>query len=91
MARMPLMLAAILVAVLVVTALYAMAHRAGNGLVEGLRFGALVGLFVVFAFVVHNYVNLNQSLPLTLWQAAAYLIEWTVVGGAIGLLYRPAA
>jgi hypothetical protein len=45
--------------------------------------------FAVGSFVVHNYVNLNIGLNLTLQQAAAYFVEWTVTGLVIGLLYRP--
>jgi len=88
MARMPAIMAAILVAVLVLAVLYAMTYRGGSGLAGGARFGALVGVFVVCAFVVHNYVNLNFGLTLMLMQAVAYFVEWSVVGTVIGLLYR---
>jgi hypothetical protein len=57
----------------------------------GTGFGALIGVFSVCAFVIHNYVNLNIGLKLTLEQAPAYLVEWIVTGIAIGLIYRPAA
>ena len=53
--------------------------------------GALIGLFVVCAFVLHNYMLLNIGLRLTLMQAGAYFIQWTVVGTVIGLLYKPSA
>ena len=43
------------------------------------------------SFVVHNYVNLNIGLKLTLEQAVAYFVEWVVAGIAIGLIYRPPA
>lgn len=89
MARMPAMMAATLAAILVLVVLYALAYRGGSGLVAGARFGALVGAFVVFAFVVHNYVNLNFGPTLMLMQGTAYFVEWTVVGTVIGLLYRP--
>ena len=49
----------------------------------------LIGIFAVCAFVLHNYVNLNIGLTLTLQQAAAYFIEWTVVGLLIGVIYKP--
>ena len=49
----------------------------------------LIGIFAVCAFVLHNYVNLNIGLTLTLQQAAAYFLEWTVVGILIGVIYRP--
>jgi hypothetical protein len=68
-----------------------MLYHGGSGLAEGARFGVLIGVFAVCAFVVHNYVNLNIGLALTLQQSAAYLVEWIVAGIAIGLLYRPLA
>ena len=76
---------------LVLTVLYAMLYQGGSGLVEGARFGVLIAIFSVCSFVVHNHVNLNIGLRLTLGQAAAYFVEWTAVGTAIGLIYRPPA
>jgi hypothetical protein len=35
-------------------------------------------------------VKLNIGLKLTLGQAVAYFVEWTVVGIVIGLIYKPA-
>lgn len=89
MARMPAIMAATLVAIFVLAVLYALAYRGGSGLAQGARFGALIGVFVVCAFVVHNYVNFNFGLTLMLMQAGAYFVEWTVVGTMIGLLYKP--
>jgi uncharacterized membrane protein len=68
-----------------------MIYRGGSGIAEGARFGALIGVFAVCAFVVHNYVNLNIGLALTVGQAIAYFVEWTVAGVVIGLIYRPPA
>jgi hypothetical protein len=82
-------LAATFVAILVLAVLYAMAYRGGSGVAEGARFGVLIGLFAVCAFVLHNYVNLNIGLKLTLEQAVAYFVEWMVVGIVIGLIYKP--
>ena len=76
------------VAILVIAALYAMAYQGGSGLAEGARFGALIGIFAVCGFVLHNYVNLNIGWTLTVGQAAAYFVEWTAVGVAIGLIYK---
>jgi hypothetical protein len=91
MAAMPAGMAAILVAIFVLAVLYAMVYQGGSRVAEGARFGALIGVFVVCAFVVHNYMLLNIGLTLTLMQAVAYFIEWTVVGTVIGLLYKPSA
>ena|SRR5260221_11255793 len=85
---LPLGMASMLVAMIVLAVLYAMLYKGGSGLFEGARFGALIGLFCVCSFVIHNYVNLNISLRLTLGQAAAYFVEWVVTGVVIGLIYK---
>lgn len=56
-----------------------------------MRFGVLLGIFVVCAFVLHNYVNLNIGLKLALGQAVAYFLPWTIIGIVIGLIYKPLA
>jgi hypothetical protein len=92
MAAMPAGMAAMLVAIFVLAVLYAMVYQGGrSGVVEGVRFGALIGVFVVCAFVVHNHMLLNIGLTLTLMQAVAYFIQWTVVGTVIGVLYKRSA
>jgi hypothetical protein len=88
---MPAGMAAMFVAMVVLAVIYAMLYHGGSGVAEGARFGALIGVFSVCAFVVHNYVNLNIGLKLTLEQAAAYFVEWVVTGMVIGLIYRPPA
>jgi hypothetical protein len=88
---MPAGMAAMFVAMVVLAVIYAMLYHGGSGVAEGARFGALIGVFSVCAFVVHNYVNLNIGLKLTLEQAAAYFVEWVVTGIVIGLIYRPPA
>jgi len=85
----PIGMAAMLVAMLVLSFMYAKGYEGGSGVAEGLRFGALIGIFSVCAFVLHNYVNLNIDLRLTAFQPAAYLFEWILVGLAIGLVYKP--
>jgi hypothetical protein len=54
-----------------------------------MHLGALIGLFSVCTFAVHNYVNLNIGLTLTIYQSIAYFIQWVIVGAAIGLIYKP--
>lgn len=87
---MPFGMVAIFVSIVVLVAIYSLAYQGGSSLLEGGRFGALVGVFAVCAFVVHNHVNLNIGVALTVGQAIAYFIEWTIVGVVIGLLYKPA-
>jgi len=88
--HMPLGIAAMFVGMVVLAVIYAMLYQGGSGLVAGARFGALIGVFAVCAFVIHNYVNLNIGGALTVKSSIAYFIEWTVAGIVIGLIYRPA-
>src|SRR6266481_530585 len=81
---MPIGMAAIFLSVLVLAVVYALAYRGGSGIVEGIRFGVLIGTFAVGAFVLHNYVNLNIGVKLTVQQAVAYLFQWTLVGLVMG-------
>ena len=89
MSHMPLGMAAMFLSMVVLAILYAMIYQGGSGLMEGARFGALIGLFAIGSFVLHNYVNLQIGLALTVQSAVAYFVEWTVAGIAIGLIYRP--
>jgi hypothetical protein len=40
--------------------------------------------------VVHNYVNLQIGIKLTVQQGVVYFANWVIVGMVIGLVYRPA-
>ena len=90
MKHMPAAMAATFVAIVVLAVLYAMIYHGGSGVAEGARFGALIGVFAIGTFTVHNYVNLNIGWKLTVQQSVAYFIQWVVVGIVIGLIYRPA-
>jgi hypothetical protein len=91
MTVMPIGLVATFIAILVVAVIFAMIHQGGSGPADGARFGVLIGMFVVCALVLHNYVNLNIGLKLALGQAVAYFIQWTIIGVVIGLIYKPLA
>jgi uncharacterized membrane protein len=86
---MPVGLVGTVIAVLIAAVLYAMASPGGSSAALGARFGILMGLFVVCAFVLHNYANFNVSLKLTIGQAVAYFAQWTIVCTVIGLIYKP--
>jgi len=92
---MPVGMAFMFLAIAALAVLYAMSCQGVSGLAEGVRlgalFGALIGLFAIGSFVVHNYVNLQIGLKLTVQQAVVYFVEWVVVGVVIGLIYRPVA
>jgi hypothetical protein len=86
---MPYGMVAILIAIVVVAILYARIFAVGGGIASGLYLGALIGLFSVCSFAIHNYINLNIGLRLTLYQSVAYFVQWVIVGAAIGLVYKP--
>ena len=90
MAVMPIGIVATFIAILVVAIVFAMIRRGGSGPKEGARLGVLIGIFAV-CNVLHNYMNFNIGLKLALGQAAAYFVQWTIVGFVIGLIYKPLA
>jgi hypothetical protein len=88
---MPFGMLAIFVSLVAIAVLYAMACSGGSGVVEGARFGTLIGIFVIGSFVIHNYVNLNIGLKLTIQQSIVYFVQWVIMGIVIGLVYKPVA
>jgi len=89
-AYLPLMFAGLLVAIAAAALMYAKGYEGGSGAAEGLRFGFVLGLFVFFAFSGVNYAVLNIGRPLALSAGIAGLVEWTIIGLVIGLVYKPA-
>jgi hypothetical protein len=91
MTVMPIGFVSTFISILVVSVVFAMIHQGGSAAAEGARSGVLIGIFMVCAFVLHNYVNLNIGLKLALGQAVVYFVQWTIVGIVIGLIYKPLA
>ena len=89
MSHLPTGMAAMLLSMVVLAVLYAMTCRGRSGIKEGAVFGGLIGLYAICSFVLHNYVNLNIGLTITVDSAIAYMVEWTVVGIVIGVIYKP--
>ena len=89
MTVMPVGLVATFIAILVAAMIFAMTRQGGSGITQGARFGVLIGIFVVCAFVLHNYVNLNIGLKLALEQVVVYFVQWIIIGIVIGLIYKP--
>jgi len=87
---MPIGIVATFIAILVVAIIFAMVHQGGSGATEGARLGVLIGIFAV-CNVLHNYMNLSIGLKLALGQAAAYFVQWTIIGIVTGLIYKPLA
>ena len=89
-AYLPAMFCGSLVGMFAVTYIYAKGYEGGSGLQEGLRFGLLIAIFNAGYFIGTDYGILNIGRRLVPAMALAGLGEWLLVGGAIGLIYRPA-
>jgi hypothetical protein len=88
---MPLGLAGTFIAALALALMYARANRGKSGALEGLRFGALIGVFVIGACVAHDYVILNIGLNLALVEASGQFVGWLLAGVVVGLIYNRGA
>jgi hypothetical protein len=88
---LPLMFVGIFAAMIAVAFIYAKGYEGGPGVVEGLRFGVLVGVFVIGYVAGVNYAILNISGRLALLMAAAGFIEWLAACAVIGAVYKPVA
>jgi hypothetical protein len=79
------------VAILVFATIYAKGFQSGGGARAGARLGLLFGIFMAGTFATVNYGTIHISARLALEVGASELIEWTLVGMVVGLIYRPAA
>ena len=91
MSALPLMVTAIFIGLLFAIWIYAKGYEGGNGFVEGLKFGAIMGLFLAAYFSGVNYGTMRIGKKMALTYAAGGFGEWLLVGIAIGLVYKPVA
>lgn len=78
----------IALAIGVAATIFARMHPTGAGIREGLKFGVLLALFQLGAFVLHSHMLLNIGWRQSALQGIAYSAEWIVVGIVISLIYR---
>jgi hypothetical protein len=77
-------------AILALAVLYAMVYQGKSRVFEGARFGLLIAVFAVGSFVVHEYVSLEESPTIAIFETVGHFLQWLVVGVVIGLIYEPA-
>jgi hypothetical protein len=80
----------VLLSMFVMAYIYAKGYDGTNGVQEGMRFGVLIGLFNAGFFVEVNHAMMQINRRLSGEMAVAGLVEWTVVGIVIGVIYRKA-
>ena len=86
---MPLGVAGMFVALLTLSVIYAKCHQRRSGVAAGASFGLLVAIFVIGAFVIHDFVILKVSSRLALELGVSALGQWVIVGILISLIHRP--
>ena len=91
MSGMPLMFAAILVAMLVASWIYAKGYEGGSGLMEGVKFGVIMGLFLAAYFSSVNYGTMRIGKKMALTYLGGGFGEWLIVGTVIGLVHGSSA
>jgi hypothetical protein len=88
---LPLMVLGLLVGMFFASWIYAKGYEGGSGLIEGLRFGGLMGLLVGSYMAGVNYGILRIGKRMALTYGIGWVGEWLLVGLVIGLVYRPVA
>jgi len=83
------MVCGLLLATLVASYIYAKGYEGGSGVQEGMRFGVLIGMFAGAAYSLVNYSVMNLGRKITGEMAIAGLVEWTIIGIVIGVVYKP--
>jgi hypothetical protein len=68
--------------------IYARGYEGGAPISEGVRFGCVLGTFMVGVALI-NYAILNVGRMLTLKMAVAGFVEWLIMGTVIALVARP--
>jgi hypothetical protein len=90
-ARLPIGFGVLLVGYFAFAYVYAKGYEAGNGVMEGVRFGVLVAILVSCFGLFWQWV----VFPITPAMAAATIVdavfEYAVYGAIVGAIYRPLA
>lgn len=87
--RLPLGYAAQLIGFCIAAWMYARLYAGGRGILEGLRFGALMGMVLVSFASVWNYVTQPITAVLGVAEVFECVVSSTIYGAIIGAVYRP--
>jgi hypothetical protein len=80
-----------LVGFLIFAYAYAKGYEGGTGIVEGVRYGVLIGLLLVAFVGVWGYVIMPVPAALGLAIAVDCIVEMAVYGAIVGVIYQPVA
>ena len=71
--------------------IYAKGYEGGSRMLEGLKFGVVIGLLMATYMASANYGTMRIGKRLALTYLIGGFGEWLLAGLAIGLVYKPAA
>ncbi|MBI3400488.1 MAG: hypothetical protein HY048_03620 [Acidobacteria bacterium] len=91
MAYMPFLFGGVFLAMLAAAFIYAKGYEGGAGLMEGARCGAALGVFAAGYAALIGYATTNIGRKMAGELMVANLVEWTINGIVIGLVYKPAS
>jgi hypothetical protein len=86
--RLPIGYAAQLIGFWIAAWMYGRLYTGRRGIIDGLRFGALIGLVLVSFGVVWNYVTQPISAVLGVAEVFECAVTGTIYGGIIGAVCR---
>jgi hypothetical protein len=91
MPMLPIGFAATFVGFFVLSYAFAKGYEGGNGTMEGVRFGFMVGVLLACFAVVWEYVVFPIQAAMSVAMIVDTLIEYTIYGAIIGTIYKPRA
>lgn len=86
---MPFGLAGTFVAMLVLALLYAYPTRSGSAVAGGARLGLAIGVLVLCAGTIHEFVIFNVGVGFVVVEGVSALVQWTIAGAIVALIYGP--
>ncbi|MGH7865143.1 MAG: hypothetical protein ACREQB_09140 [Candidatus Binataceae bacterium] len=79
---------ALVTTALLITLLFAVAHPARRTWVDGLKFGALLGLVVSLPSGMHTYAMVDMSYRDAITPILWTVVTWAAAGAAVGAVSR---
>jgi hypothetical protein len=89
MANLPIGFGVMLLGFFAFAYMYAKGYEGGAGVMEGIRFGLLVGIMLDGFAMVWYWVTIPIDASLGIAMMLDGLVEFTIYGGIVGAIYRP--
>lgn len=85
--HMPFGLAGTFVAMLILAVLYTWQTRRGSAVAHGARLGLAIGVLLLCAGTIHEFVIFNVGLGFVVVEGISALVQWTIAGAIVALVY----